>query len=135
MPLLVDAGVLYALADRHDAWHVRVRNYLRLHPDTLLAPVTILPEVTYLLRERIGAQAEHAFVQSVANGEIAVEGIGRRDFARAAELMSAYDWLGFVDATVIAAAERLKMSSVATTDRRHFGAVRPAHTERFILVP
>ncbi len=135
MPLLVDTGVLYALADRRDAWHTRVRHYLQSHPDTLLAPVTILPEVTYLLRERIGAQAEHAFVQSVAKGEIAVEGLGRRDVTRAAELMSDYDWLGFVDATVVATAERLKMSFVATTDRRHFGAVQPAHIERLTLVP
>jgi hypothetical protein len=135
MPLLVDTGVLYALADRRDAWHTRVRNYLRLHPDTLLAPVTILPEVAYLLRERIGAQAEQAFAQSVATGEIAVENLGRRDFARAGELMSGYDWLGFVDASIVAVAERLKMSSVATTDRRHFGVVRPAHIQRFTLLP
>ena len=135
MSLLVDTGVLYALADRRDAWHTRVRNYLRSHPGTLLAPVTILPEVAYLLRERIGVQAEQAFALSVANGEIAVEGLARRDFVRASELMSVYEWLGFVDATLIAVAERLKMSAVATTDRRHFGAVRPAHTERFTLVP
>lgn len=135
MPLLVDTGVLYALADRRDGWHARVRNYLRSHPDTLLAPVTILPEVAYLLRGRIGAPAELAFAQSVADGEIAVEGLARRDVARAGELMADYDWLGFVDATVIATAERLKMSSVATTDRRHFSAVRPTHIERFTLVP
>ena len=135
MPLLLNTGMLYALADRRDAWHTRVRNYLRSHPDTLLAPVTILPEVAYLLRERIGAHAELAFAQSVAKGEIAVEDLGRRDFARAGELMSDYDWLGFVDATVVAVAERLKMSSVATTDRRHFGAVKPVHTERFTVVP
>jgi predicted nucleic acid-binding protein len=135
MPLLVDTGVLYALADRRDAWHTRVRNYLQSRRDTLLAPVTILPEVAYLLRERIGAQAELAFTHSIAKGEIAVEGLDRRDIVRAGRLMSDYKWLGFVDATVIAAAERLKMSSIATTDRRHFGAVRPAHRERFTLVP
>ena len=135
MPLLVDTGVLYALADRSDAWHARVRNHLRSHPDTLLAPVTILPEVAYLLRERIGGHAEHAFALSVAKGELSVEGLGRRDFVRAQELMSDYDWLVFVDATVIAAAERLKMSAIATTDRRHFGAIRPSLRERFTLLP
>ena len=135
MPLLVDTGVIYALADRRDAWHARVRSYLQSRRDTLLAPVTILPEVAYLLRERIGAHAEHAFTQSIAKGEIAVEVLERRDFARAGQLMSNYDWLGFVDATIVAAAERLKMTTIATTDRRHFGVVRPAHAERFTLVP
>ena len=135
MPLLVDTGVVYALADRRDAWHARVRRYLRSHPDTLLAPVTILAEVAYLLRHRIGGKAERMFAESVDKGEVAIEPLAARDLTRAVELMGIYGWLGLVDATVVAMAERLKMSVVATTDRRHFGVVRPAHVERFDLVP
>lgn len=135
MALLVDTGVIYALADRRDAWHTRVRSYLRNHAATLLAPVTILPEVAYLLRERIGPQAERAFVRSIANGELSVEPVQRADLSRAEQLMDAYVDLGFVDTTVVAIAERLKVASIATTDRRHFGSVRPAHRERFLLVP
>jgi predicted nucleic acid-binding protein len=135
MLLLVDTGVLYALADRRDAWHARVRAYLRAHADMLLAPATILPEVAYLLRARIGADAELAFVRSIADGELAVEPVLRHDFSRAQALMETYVDLGFVDMTVVAIAERLKVSSIATTDRRHFGAVRPAHRDRFVLVP
>ena len=37
MPLLVDTGILYALADRRDAWHLRVKRYLETTPQTLLA--------------------------------------------------------------------------------------------------
>ena len=135
MPLLVDTGIVYALADRRDAWHTRVRAYLESHPDTLLAPVTILPEVAYLLRARISAKAEQAFVASLARGEVAVERLETGDLDRAGELMSTYDWLGFVDATVVAIAERLKLSTIATTDRRHFGVVQPAHAKHFTLVP
>jgi predicted nucleic acid-binding protein len=43
--------------------------------------------------------------------------------------------LGLVDASIVAIAERLKVRVLATTDRRHFGAVRPRHVERFTLVP
>jgi uncharacterized protein len=43
--------------------------------------------------------------------------------------------LGSVDASVVAAAERLRATTVATLDRRHFGVVRPAHTEAFELLP
>ena len=135
MPLLVDTGVLYALADRRDAWHARVRTYLQAHPETLLAPVTILPEVAYLLRHRIGAHAELAFVRSIAKGELAVESVRRTDLSRAEELMETYGDLGFVDTTIVAIAERLKVPSIATTDRRHFGSVRPSHRDRFFLVP
>ena len=135
MPLLVDTGILFALADRKDAWHKRVRGYLESHPDTLLAPVTILPEVAYLLRNRIGAHAERAFAASLAEGELAVEHLTRKDWQRTGVLMAAYEILGLVDASVIAIAERLKLHALATTDRRDFSIVRPAHVERFTLVP
>ena len=135
MPLLVDTGVLYALTDRRDAWHERVRAYLADYAGTLLAPVTILPEVTYLLRDRIGAHAELAFVRAIASGELAVEAVQPSDLSRAAALMDTYADLGFVDTTVIAMAERLRLSSIATTDRRHFATVRPKPRERFLLVP
>jgi predicted nucleic acid-binding protein len=135
MALLVDTGVLYALADRRDAWHARVRAYLEAHAETLLAPVTILPEVAYLLRHRIGPHAEVAFVRSLAKGELAVEPLQRADLSRAEKIMEAYGEMGFVDTTLVAIAERLKVNTIATTDRRHFGTVRPVHRERFLLVP
>jgi hypothetical protein len=36
---------------------------------------------------------------------------------------------------VIAASERLGLSTVATLDRRHFGVVAPAHTEHLTPLP
>jgi predicted nucleic acid-binding protein len=135
MPLLVDTGVIFALAYRKDAWHERVRNYLEAHAHALLAPVTILPEVAYLLRHRIGPHAERAFAMSLADGELAVEHLTRHDWKRTEQLMRTYDALGLVDASVVAVAERLKLHAIATTDRRDFSIVRPAHIERFTLVP
>ena len=135
MPLLVDTGVLFALADRSDAWHRKARTFLASIHDTLLVPVTVLPEVAYLLHERIGPGAERAFVRAIAERELAVEEVQMRDWRRIEELMGEYEAIGMVDASVAALAERLKLSSIATTDRRHFAAIRPKHVERFTLVP
>jgi len=54
-----------------------------------------------------------------------------------AELVARYHDLplGTVDASVIAAAERLGVTEVATLDRRHFTVVRPHHVEAFNLLP
>ena len=41
--------------------------------------------------------------------------------------------LGTVDASVVAAAERLGITAIATLDRRHFSVVRPRHVEAFAL--
>jgi predicted nucleic acid-binding protein len=135
MPLLVDTGILYALADRTDAWHQRAHRYVRTARERLLAPITVLPEVTYLLRERLGKQAELLFVRSIAAAEVAVEDLKAADWARVADVMERYDAIGMVDASIVAIAERLKLETLATTDRRHFGIVRPAHVARLTLVP
>jgi len=59
------------------------------------------------------------------------------DWLRIAELVAKYADLplGTVDASVVAAAERLRVTTVATFDRRHFGTVRPRHIETFALLP
>jgi uncharacterized protein len=135
MPLLVDTGVLYALADIDDDWHARSRALLSDTGELLLAPAPVLPEVTYLLRLRLGARAERKFVDSIASGGLAVEELRTADHARVAALLDKYLDLGFVDAAVVAVAERLKVVRLATTDRRHFSTVRPEHAKAFELVP
>lgn len=103
----------------------------------VLLPVTVLPEISYLVQRRLGVQAELRFVRAVADGEFTIEALESADVERAAELLEAYRDLaiGFVDASVIAVAERLDTASVLTVDRRHFSVVRPRHVERLTLVP
>jgi predicted nucleic acid-binding protein len=43
--------------------------------------------------------------------------------------------IGFVDATVVAIAERLKLKRILTTDRRDFSLMRPRHCKEFELLP
>jgi uncharacterized protein len=135
VPLLVDTGIVYALADRSDAWHASVVALLKAVREPLLAPVTILPEVTYLLATRLGRHAERAFVHALVDGEVSVEPLKTADVARAADLLGQYPEIGFVDATVVAMAERLKVKELATTDRRHFAQVQPAHVRALTLLP
>ena len=135
MPLLLDAGVLYAMVDRKDAWHAPVVAYLKDTHPSLLAPVTILPEAAYLVRTRLGVHAELKLIEGFVNGEVAVEPLKAGDVNRAFEVMAKYPQLGFADSTIVAMAERLALSTIATTDRRHFRVVRPSHVKQFTLVP
>lgn len=54
-----------------------------------------------------------------------------------AELVTTYrDFpLGTTDASVIAVAERLGVTEVATLDHRHFRAVRSRHVDTLVLLP
>jgi predicted nucleic acid-binding protein len=135
MAVLVDTGILYALADEDDAWHERAREWAEDANDLLIEPVTVLPEVAYLLHSRLGAAAELAFAQSAAAGELEIEPLRQQDLTRCSDLMRRYPDIGFVDATIVAMAERLKIESIATTDRRHFSMIRSRQTNGYQLVP
>jgi predicted nucleic acid-binding protein len=97
--------------------------------------VTVVPEVCNLMRERLGASAERRFVESLAAEELSLEDVGPGDVKRCAALLERYPQIGFVDASVVAVAERLRLRVIATTDRRHFGSIRPKHVPAFELVP
>lgn len=137
MITLVDSGALYALADEDDEWHARMSAWWEAYSGDTAVPVTTLPEVAYLLQSRLGPDAEAAFVHSIARQELELEGLELDDVARAAELMAGYRDLplGFVDASIVAVAERLGARSVLTTDRRHFSVVRPRHVPALRLEP
>ena len=136
-PILVDTGPLYAMADRDDGWHLRIVRFLERSRDELIVPVTVLPEAAYLLAAHLGPEAERKLVQSIVSGEMAVEGLTLQDLGRTLELLRRYEAarIGFVDATVVAIAERLKIPRILTIDRRDFSLVRPRHCKEFELLP
>jgi hypothetical protein len=125
------------MADRDDDWHLRVVRFLERSGDEFVIPVTVLPEAAYLLSGHLGVGAEQKLVQTVVNGEMAMEDLTVQDLRRALELLRRYDdaRLGFVDASVVAIAERLKIERILTTDRRDFSLVRPRHCKQFELLP
>jgi hypothetical protein len=135
--LIVDAGPLYAAAARRDKHHERSVELLSTAPRPLLVPALVVTEVSYLLADRIGPQAELAFARSLAEAELVVEPVLDSDWRRIAELTETYlDLpLGIVDASIVALAERRGLDVIATLDQRHFRAVRPRHVDAFTLVP
>jgi predicted nucleic acid-binding protein len=135
MALLLDTGILYALADEDDDWHQRSRDLIAERPDVLLVPLTVIPEVAYLMHDRLGPQAETTFIRSIASGELSIQSLTTGDFERTSTVMERYPDIDFVDASVVAIAERLQLRAIATTDRRHFGKIRPSHVKEFELVP
>jgi predicted nucleic acid-binding protein len=127
MIVVADTGALYALADRSDVWHDRVREWWLATPRRVVIPTSVIPELCYLLQQRLGAAAELAFVRAVRTREFQVVDVEARDLPRieAAMLQFADFPLGYVDASIVAIADRLKATEILTTDRRHFPRVMP----------
>jgi predicted nucleic acid-binding protein len=135
--ILVDTSGLYAVADADDAAHASVRAFLARNHEALIVPVTVLPEIDYLVATRLGVEAELAVLESVNKGELRLEPLTPADLARALELIRRYadNEIGLVDASIVAVAERLGITKILTRDHRHFRAFRPRHHVAFELVP
>ncbi len=102
-----------------------------------MVPHLVITEVVYFIATRLSAEAEVRFLGDLANGVFTVEPVQPGDWLRISELVWTYRSLplGTVDASVVAATERLRIVEVATLDRRHFMVVRPSHISAFNLLP
>jgi predicted nucleic acid-binding protein len=135
--IVVDTGPIVALLNDRDDHHQRCRELLERHPGPLLVPATVFTEVCLLIERRRGTRAELAFLADVRAGLFQLVDLTEVDLARVAELVETYADLplGTVDASVVALTERLRLSEVATLDRRHFSIIRPRHVETLTLLP
>ncbi|MEU8268732.1 PIN domain-containing protein [Sphaerisporangium sp. NPDC049002] len=136
-PLIMDAGPLYAYVDADDRHHKACLALLESHPGPLIVPTLVVTEAAYLISTRLGAEAEIKFLGDFARGVFAVQPVHPSDWLRMAEFVSTYRDLplGTADASVLACAERLRITDIATVDRRHFTIVRPRHTTALTLLP
>jgi hypothetical protein len=138
--ILLDTGPIVAGAITTDQHHRSCTElFTRAHHDQqrLLLPSTVAAEVGYLLDHYGGPAEEARFLRAVAGGDFELVELTVEDYARMAEFVDQYAdaRLGTTDASVIALAERLRITEEATTDRRHFPIVRPRHTAAFTLLP
>jgi predicted nucleic acid-binding protein len=126
--VLLDTGIVYAYYDRSDRWHARARKLVEEEQRGLILPAPVIPEVDHLLGHRLGAKSRLTFYSGIVEGYYLVADLPKDAYARVAELNRRFDELelGFVDAAIVALAETLGLSRVATTDRRHFNTLAAA---------
>ncbi len=138
--IVCDTGPLVAAAISNDDHHrvcVDLLAALHFAGRRILVPGPVVAEVGYLLAREGGARVEAQFLESLADGTFWPVELTGDDYRRAGELVMTYGSLplGTTDAAVIALCERLKLSEVATLDRRHFTVVRPRHVDTLTLLP
>ena len=137
MAILVDTSGLFAYIDADDRHHLGVRAFISSTIEALILPAGVLPEIDYLVASRLGVRVELAMLRAIAEGEFDLEALTPSDLRRAIELIDQYAGsdIGLVDASIVAAAERLGITRILTLDRRHFGMIRPRHCAAFTLLP
>ena len=137
MALILDTGPLYASLDRTDADHASSRALIEDFLETLVIPAPVLVEVDYWIHRRLQPGVLVALLADIEAGAYVVENVAASDYPRIRDLCDRYADadIGFVDAAVMAIAERLNEPKLATLDRRHFGMLRPRHVDSLVLLP
>lgn len=137
MALILDTGPLYAALDRSDASHAPCRRLIEEAKEALIIPAPVLVEVDYWIHQRLHPGVLVALLDDIANGSYRVAEVRADDYPRIRELCDRYADadIGFVDAAVVAIAERLNERKLATLDHRHFRAIRPRHVDALQLLP
>lgn len=135
--MLWDTGPLYAAFDRDDKHHAASAALMIATAPPLLVPAPVMVEVCYHLQKHLGARAEIAFLNAVQHGQLRLLAPEPEDFERAVELVEQYQGfpLGIVDAHVMAMAERMNITKIASIDHRHFYAVKLRHCDGLKLLP
>ncbi len=135
--LIVDTGVLLAVADTTDPHHHPCLDLLSEEPESLVTTAMVIAEAAYLLDRDLGPHVEAKLYESITVGQLTVAALTVEDWQRVRDLVVGYAdlHLGGTDASLIALAERYREQRIATLNRRHFAVVRPAHVAAFTLLP
>lgn len=134
--LLIDTGIFVSAADRDEPRHDDCAGLLRGRRD-LTVTASVIPEAAWLIETRLGPAAEARFLTLVTSARFTIIDLTAIDYQRAIALIGVYATLGlgFVDASIIAVAERHNLDTIATLNHRDFAVVKPAHRDTLTLIP
>ncbi|HEV2106645.1 MAG TPA: PIN domain-containing protein [Thermomicrobiales bacterium] len=121
--ITLDTSALFAILSSADEYHQPVSAFLETDPGPYWFPVSAMGELTYLVEHRLRPVSLIELLANIEAGGFFLD-CGENDIPRIRQLIQRYAGfpLGFVDAAVIACAER-HGGRVLATDFRHFGAV------------
>jgi predicted nucleic acid-binding protein len=123
--------------DRDDANHGPVRDWLQTQEHELLTTPLVVAELDYLVARQGGPGAVCVLRENFERGAYLVEWwpTAIHEAIALAKRYASME-LGLTDASLVALATRLKTTTVATLDERHFRALKPlSGGDAFTLLP
>ena len=136
MQIILDTSVLYSLINKRDGNHKKTKDFF-LHNDDAcyILPSTLLTEICYLIRTKLSPYIEIKFLEEI-NKSFHLEILKDEDIIRIIEILKKYEDLniGYVDASIVAIAERLRINKILTLDRKHFEVIVPRGFDNFDIL-
>jgi predicted nucleic acid-binding protein len=144
---IVDSGFIYAIFDSSDGFHSVAISLISDSAWRFYVPTVTLVEVFKLMtsKERNPTQGIGFKVKQFAQGlrdiseklPFELDEVTPSDHRRVVELLDAYadSGIDYVDAVVVAIAERYHTPYIMTVDQRHFRIYRPNFEPHTFILP
>ena len=134
---LVDTSFIYAVAEAPDRHHAEAREFYRVRQSSFLMPTIVWPELAFHVNKSGGNEAVAQVIINIRQSAMKLIDLEAQDYDRAAEILRQYhdSRIDFVDASIMALAERLNIARILTYDRRDSSMYRPSHVEALPLLP
>ena len=137
MTIIIDSSYLYALYNTSDGRSNEAQAFASDYEGESRIPEVVLPEVSYLFKRDFGDFGLSVFLTSLNSMIPPLESLSTADLLRTKEIEAKYadSKFDFVDCCIMALAERLQITRIATFDRRDFSIFRPRHCDFLELLP
>ena len=132
---LYDTGAILAILDQRDRWHHNCAETFRQLPLPGITSEAVLAELFHIVRRsRVETERVWSFVRSEGVELAAITG---SELPQLHHLMRQYrDFpMDFADATLVHLAGRESVSTIITTDHKHFSAYRINARKTFRVLP
>ena len=89
-----------------------------------------------MLNKKFGPVIEIKFLEEIISVNLQIEILKFPDILRIVEILKKYKSLniGFVDGSIVAIAERLKINQILTLDNKHFSSIIPVGFDYFEIL-
>ncbi len=138
MTIIADTSYLFAIFNTKDTNHQVAADFaFQRTTDVMLVPDVVLPELAYIFVRDMGYAGLQSLLENFRMSEVKFVPLEMSDLNRISEITEMYASAEFdiVDCCIMALAERLQITGIATFDRRDFSIFRPRHCDFLELLP
>ena len=136
MEVIIDTSAIIGLIDKGCQQHGRISEIIKKIDLNLIVPSPVIPEVCYMLNKKFGPSIEIKFLEEIMSVNLQIEILRFPDILRIVEILKKYKSLniGYVDGSIVAIAERLKINQILTLDNKHFSSIIPVGFDYFEIL-
>ncbi len=138
MTVITDTSYLFAIYNSKDINHQIAADFaFQTITDVMLVPDVVLPELAYIFVRDMGYAGLQSLLDNFRISEVELVPLEKGDLGRMRQITKTYASAEFdiVDCCIMALAERLQITRIATFDRRDFSIFRPRHCDFLELLP